>query len=302
MSLSLPHGSRATSAGRLLITLQALRRLVRLELSTMVALSALTGYLFAGGVWSWQILLVLGGTILLAGGSSALNQWQEADLDQRMLRTCMRPLPAAQFSENFVLISALIQIITGLTLLAQMPDYLPLLIGALAVIWYNAIYTPLKRRTAFAALPGAVCGALPPLIGWTAGGGALLTQPAIILAGTLFVWQIPHTWLLLCRYRDDLRRSGLPDLFHTIPTERLLQINNCWIAALFLCYLLFPLFGFIAHPLITACFLLGLLTILVSLAYPHRGTTEEIALRRFHLVNLSMALLFTVLIVDRFLK
>ena len=265
----------------------------------MVALSALSGYLFAGGSWSWQILLVLGGTILLAGGSSALNQWQEADLDQRMLRTCMRPLPAAQFSKTFVLISALLQIIIGLTLLAQMPDYLPLLIGALAVIWYNAIYTPLKRRTAFAALPGAVCGALPPLIGWTAAGGALLTLPAIILAGTLFVWQIPHTWLLLCRYRDDLRRSGLPDLFRTIPTQRLLQINNCWIAGLFLCYLLFPLFGFISHPFVTVILLTGLLILLVGLINTRCGTTEEIALRRFHLVNLSMALLFTVLIVDR---
>jgi protoheme IX farnesyltransferase len=267
----------------------------------MVALSALTGYLFAGGAWSWLVPIVLGGTILLAGGSSALNQWQEADLDQRMLRTCMRPLPAAEFSEKFVLISALVQIAVGLTLLAQTPDYLPLLIGSLAVIWYNAIYTPLKRRTAFAALPGAVCGALPPLIGWTAAGGDLLSQPAIILAGTLFVWQIPHTCLLLCRYRDDLRRSGLPDLFHTIPTERLLQINNCWIAGLFLCYLLFPLFGFIVHPLGTAIFIAGLLVLLFAFINTRHGATDTIALQRFHLVNLSMALLFTVLIADRVL-
>jgi len=301
LPLSIFHGSRTKPAGRLLTNLQALRRLVRLELSTMVALSALTGYLFAGGTWSWQMLLVLGGTMLLAGGSSALNQWQEADLDQRMLRTCMRPLPAAQFSENLVLILVFLQIAGGFIMLAQMPGFLPLLIGALAVIWYNAIYTPLKRRTAFAALPGAICGALPPLIGWTAAGGALLTLPAIILAGTLFVWQIPHTWLLLCRYRDDLKRSGLPDLFRTIPTERLLRINNCWIAGLFLCYLLFPLFGFIAHPLITVIFIAGLLVLLVGLINTRHGSTEEIALRRFHLVNFSMALLFTALIVDRIL-
>ncbi|HMB15379.1 MAG TPA: hypothetical protein VKN62_03610, partial [Pelovirga sp.] len=69
MPLSIFHGSRTKPAGRLLTNLQALRRLVRLELSTMVALSALTGYLFAGGTWSWQMLLVLGGTMLLAGGS-----------------------------------------------------------------------------------------------------------------------------------------------------------------------------------------------------------------------------------------
>ncbi len=268
----------------------------------MVALSALTGYLFAGGPWSWSILLVLGGTGLLAGGSSALNQWQEVDLDRLMLRTRMRPLPAGQFNQQCVLLLALLQIAGGFILLSHASGYLPLLIGALAVIWYNAIYTPLKRLTPFAALPGAVCGALPPLIGWTAAGGALLTQPAIILAGTLFVWQIPHTWLLLCRYRDDLRRSGLPDLFRTIPTERLLQINNCWIAGLFLCYLLFPLFGFIVHPFITIIFLTGLLILLGGLLHTRTGITEEIARRRFHLINLSMALLLTMLIVDRVLS
>ncbi len=265
----------------------------------MVALSALTGYLFAGGAWSWQMLLVLGGTGLLAGGSSALNQWQEADLDLRMLRTRMRPLPTAHLTEKTALTLALVQITGGLMLLAQNPGYLPLLIGALAVVWYNAIYTPLKRITAFAALPGAVCGALPPLIGWTAAGGDLLAQKAIILAGTLFVWQIPHTWLLLCRYRDDLRRSGLPDLFRTITTQRLLQINNCWVAALMLCYLLFPLFGFFAHFLTTITFLGGLLILLFAFLATRHGSTEEIALRHFHLVNLSMALLFTVLIADR---
>ena len=268
----------------------------------MVALSALAGFLFAGGNWTWQILPVLAGTGLLAGGSSALNQWQEQDLDQRMIRTRLRPLPTAQLEGKNVLILASLLISCGLLLLAQLTSYLPLLIGGLAVIWYNAIYTPLKRITAFAALPGAVCGALPPLIGWTAAGGDPTAQKAIILAGTLFVWQIPHTWLLLCRYRDDLRRSGLPDLFRTMTTERLLQINNCWIAALLLCYLLFPLFGFIAHPMVTGAFLAGLLSLLAGLICTRRGTVEEIALRRFHLVNLSMSLLFTVLIIDRIVQ
>ena len=299
MPLSVQHTGQERLLGRLSASIKSLRLLVRLELSTMVALSALTGYLFAGGAWSWQMMLVLGGTGLLAGGSSALNQWQEVDLDQRMQRTRMRPLPTAHLTEKTVLTLALVQIACGLALLTQASGYLPLLIGGLAVIWYNAIYTPLKRITPFAALPGAVCGALPPLIGWTAAGGDLFSQKALILAGTLFVWQIPHTWLLLCRYRDDLHRSGLPDLFRTIATERLLKINNCWIAGLFLCYLLFPLFGFFTHALTTFIFLGGLLILLFAFFATRHGSTDEIALRRFHLVNLSMALLLTVLIVDR---
>lgn len=281
--------------------LSTARLLVRLELSAMVALSALAGYLFAGGLWDIRLLLVCAGIGLLAGGCSALNQWQEQDLDARMVRTRMRPLPTGKLKRQTVLLLALLQIGSGLGLLLQLPGYLPLFLGALAVIWYNAIYTPLKRITPFAALPGAICGALPPLIGWTAAGGALLTHKSLILAGTLFIWQIPHTWLLLCHYRDDLQRSGLPDLFRTISTDRLLKINNCWIAGLFLCYLLFPLFNFIIHSSTTIFFFCGLAALSLALIKANRSNLRDTSLHRFHLINLSMALLFTVLIVDRIL-
>lgn len=301
MAHSLEQISRVSPLQRFFGMIGSLRLLTRLELSTMVALSALTGYLFAGGSWSWPVLQVLGGTGLLAGGSSALNQWQERDLDRRMSRTRHRPLPMAHLSGKTVILLALIQIISGLLLLGQLSETSVPVLGALAVLWYNAVYTPLKRITAFAALPGALCGALPPLIGWTAAGADPLAFEALILAGTLFVWQIPHTWLLLCCYREDLRRSGLPDLFRTIPTERLLRINNCWIVALFVCYLLFPLFGFTHHLYATASLLCGLLFLSVLLVGARFNSIRETAGRRFHLINLSMALLLTVLIMDRVL-
>ena len=147
---------------------------------------------------------------------------------------------------------------------------------------------------------------VPPLwqlIGWTAAGGALTDHPALILAGTLFVWQIPHTWLLLCRYRDDLRRSGLPNLFETIPTRRLLLINNCWLAAVAVCYLLFPLFGHLRHALLLPGFAAGLPVLLASglTTLFKRGRAEEHAASLFHLTNLSMALFLTSLIVDNLL-
>ena len=282
--------------------LRSLRLLFRLELSTMVALSALAGYLFAGGQLQLQTLLVTAGVGLLAAGSSALNQWQEQDLDLRMERTRQRPLPTGQLSPQAVLLLASLNISGGALLLSLLPGSLALLLGLLAVIWYNAIYTSLKRVTAFAAIPGAICGALPPLIGWTAAGGALLTQKSLILAGTLFVWQIPHTWLLLCRYRKDLQRSGLPDLFRTIPTRRLLKINNCWLASLLLCYLFFPLFSFISSPPLVYLFLAGQLTILLLMLGEQKKINANGTVQRaFHLTNMSMALLLTVLILDRLL-
>jgi protoheme IX farnesyltransferase len=275
-----------------------LRQLSRCELSAMVAGSGLAGYLFSGHGWQDSGVFVGGGIWLLAAGGSALNQWQEVDLDARMERTRNRPLPAGNVTRRSVLLLAAGGILAGLLALLAGGSK-PLLLGLLAVIWYNGIYTPLKRRTPFAALPGAVCGALPPLIGWSAAGGSLLAPQILILAGTLFLWQIPHTWLLLCHYRSDLKSSGLPDLFERLSTERLLRINNCWLAALALCYLLFPLFSLITNPTVASSFLSGLaILFLAGIKRLRKGPGEADTRALFHLTNLSMALLLLSLILD----
>jgi len=277
-----------------------LRQLTRCELSGMVAMAGLAGSLFAGGRWQFASLLCLIALWLLAAGSSALNQWQEQDLDARMQRTMQRPLPTGQLSPAAALAIAAGCLAGGLLLLLLQPDGpAAMLLGLLAVIWYNGIYTPLKRRTAFAALPGALCGALPPLIGWVGAGRSLLEPEILILFGTLFLWQVPHTWLLLCHYRQDLQRSGLPDLFERIATHRLLRINNIWLLALGFCYLLFPAFGLIANRTLGGFFLGGIG--LLSLAVIHetwKDPARVSPMRLFHLTNLSMALLLFCLVLD----
>ncbi len=276
---------------------QILRQLFRLELSAMVAISALAGFLFGGGELPAGGGLLCAAVGLLAAGSSALNQWQEQDLDLRMERTRRRPLPEGRLSPPGALLLAALCLAGGILLLSHFGS-LPLLLGLLSALWYNAIYTPLKRITVFAALPGAICGALPPLIGWTAAGAAF--SPAIlILCATLFIWQVPHTWLLLCLYRDDLKRSGLPDLFERITTRRLLLINNCWLGGLLLCYLLFPLFGFISGALFIILFLSGQLLLVLLFLLSQNYCEERRARYQFHLTNISMALLFSVLIFDK---
>ena len=269
----------------------------------MIALSALTGNLCASNGWSISAPIVTVAVLLLAFGSSALNQWQEQGLDALMQRTCSRPLPAKKMTPNTALIFAGSCLASGILLLSLLPSQRAALLGLLAVIWYNAIYTPLKRRTAFAALPGAICGALPPLIGWVAAVAPLLEAKILILSGTLFLWQIPHSWLLLCHYRQDLQSSGLPNLFAAIPTRQLLRINNCWLVALTCCYLLFALFGFIANLVLSALFLAGLVAlILIGTQEATKPTAQQAPLKLFHLTNISMALLLTVLLLDSLIK
>jgi protoheme IX farnesyltransferase len=221
--------------------------LIRPRLSAMVALSALAGYALhpaPGG----NPLLLLAGIFLLAAGCTALNQVQERDLDARMERTRRRPLPSGCLRPSVALLIAFSLLGGGLAPLA-MAGLLPLLLGLAAAILYNGIYTPLKPRSALALFPGALCGALPPLIGWTAGGGSPVDFRAVLLAGILFLWQVPHFWLHAERHREDYLRAGLPVPAALFGVAQLRRIFFAWTASLAAAVLLVPAFGLIHQPL-----------------------------------------------------
>jgi protoheme IX farnesyltransferase len=133
-------------------------------------------------------------------------------------------------------------ILAGLALLAATGGLLPTLLGLAASAWYLAVYTPLKRKTTLALPIGALCGAFPPLIGWCLAGGVPNDYRIITLAGVLFLWQIPHFWLLQERHRADYRQAGVP----------LVAVGEClfglWIVALTTATLMLPAFGAIGRP------------------------------------------------------
>jgi protoheme IX farnesyltransferase len=175
------------------------------------------------------------GTFLLAAGASALNHVQERVVDGRMARTRDRPLPSGRMSVSTALFVAVVSLLLGLATLASVPNQrqvVPLLLlGVLAVVWYNGVYVTLKRVTAFAAVPGALIGAVPPAIGWVAAGG-LLTDPLLWLVGAFFfIWQIPHFWLLVLLHGEDYARAGLPSLTTTFSGPQLLRVTFMWVMA-----------------------------------------------------------------------
>lgn len=183
--------------------------LTKPRIASMALLATLVGfYMGAGGPLDfWLLLNALAGTALVASGSSALNQLIERDRDVLMNRTCNRPLPAARLSAGEVLAFSIATGSAGLAWLALTTTPLATLLGALTLVLYVFVYTPLKPLTTHNTFVGAVPGALPPLIGWAAAAGSL-SWGALAVFAILYVWQIPHFMAIAWIHREDYARGG----------------------------------------------------------------------------------------------
>ena len=263
----------------------ALSKLFRPLLALLNGVTAVGGYaLFPAPVKAGALLALFCSVTLLAMGGSALNQLLERDIDALMTRTMLRPLPLGRLSANFVTIAGVCTILAGVALLAVTGSLLPPLLGLAALVWYLAVYTPLKRRTSLALPLGALCGAFPPLIGWTLAGGDPGDYRIITLAGILFIWQIPHFWLLQERHSADYRRAGLPLV--TVGKGLL----GLWIVALAAAALMLPAFGLIGRP--ASLWYAALPVPLLLLALTRSRRSLFICLNLFP-VFLTLLLLFT---------
>ena len=184
--------------------------LTKPRLNSLVVVTAGVGYYLGAVTPDLAVALhVLVGSALVAGGAAAFNQVAERDIDEVMLRTRLRPVAAGRLTPTEGRLFAAALSVAGLIELALRVNTVAALVALATLISYAGIYTPLKRRTAWATLVGAVPGALPPVIGWTAARGAL-TVEAWILFGIVFLWQLPHFHALSWLYREDFGRAGLP--------------------------------------------------------------------------------------------
>ena len=174
----------------------------------MVLITTAAGYFFAAQHVDWLLLLnTLLGTALVAAGTNALNQYVERDYDAKMRRTRLRPLPDGRISPRAALLFSVGISIIGTLYLGLAVNWLTAALGAFTLITYIFIYTPLKRVSTICTLIGAIPGAIPPLMGWTAATGILGTGGWIIFA-ILFFWQLPHFMAISWMYRDDYARGG----------------------------------------------------------------------------------------------
>lgn len=222
----------------------ALLHLGKPKISLLATLTAATGYLLATGKITIHMLLPITAVFLLASGSCALNQYQEREIDRLMERTKSRPIPSGKVHPEAALWIALGLIFSGCFILFYGATFCGLMLGLLAIFWYNAVYTPLKQKTAFAPVPGALVGAIPPVLGWVTGGGNMLDPRIWGVALFFFIWQIPHFWLLLLDFSKDYERTGLPCITKIFSTRQIKRIVLVWLLWTGASSLIIPLFGF----------------------------------------------------------
>jgi len=226
----LPHIRIASSrTSSVMDRFTVLLTLVKIKISLLVTFSAAAGYVLTAGLIKMETLIVTAGVLFLACGSCALNQYQERKIDELMERTKSRPLPSRKLEPATALWVASGLIFLGSIFLLYGAGHVSLGLGLFAVLWYNGLYTPLKQKTAFAAIIGALVGAIPPILGWVSGGGTILDLRIWRIALFFFIWQVPHFWLLLLDYSKDYDKAGLPSITKIFSTEQIKRIIFIWL-------------------------------------------------------------------------
>ena len=188
------------------LKLKSYASFIKFRLSALVIISALTGYLFAGGSDGLQIFYLLVGGLLVTGASNGSNQIWEREFDKLMKRTLKRPLPTKTMTLKEAYLVVIISLVVGTALLYQLNLYAALL-GLLAYVSYVFIYTPMKRVSPWAVFVGAFPGAIPPMLGVVAFSGKF-EMVAGVLFFVQFVWQFPHFWAIAWVSYDDYKAGG----------------------------------------------------------------------------------------------
>ncbi len=238
---------------------------IKFRLSALVVISALTGYLFAGGRDGLELFYLLLGGLLVTGASNGSNQIWERDFDKLMKRTNKRPLPMNEMSLTEAYLVVILSLAVGTILLYQLNLYSALL-GLLAYILYVFVYTPMKRVTPWAVFVGAFPGAIPPMLGVVAFSGKF-EMVAGIMFFVQFVWQFPHFWAIAWVSYEDYKAGG----YTLLPSkEGKGKASAFQIAVYSLLLIPFTLLPWVMGMTGTASLIIGTITALTFFLYAYK--------------------------------
>jgi protoheme IX farnesyltransferase len=273
--------------------------LTKIRIVALSTLSAATGYVVFCHTWNRGILTSSLGVLFLAMGACAMNQYQDRFLDARMTRTRHRPIPSGDMRPETALVFATLLVAAGGLILWRVHNPASAALGLSAVAWYNGLYTYLKRVWAFAVVPGALIGALPPAVGWTAAGGAPLDPRVIALGFFFFIWQVPHFWLLLFAFGKDYEEAGLPSLTKLFSLRQLAGLTRIWMLTAFAATLLFWFYGLTRSPWVNLALIVsGLWLAWQAAIFSRRYPPQRRFRPAFLAINIYALLVMTLLAVD----
>lgn len=227
-------------------------RLCKPQISLFSAFSAVSGFMLVDAPPATVLPALTCGVLLTASGAGALNHFEERRIDALMPRTAGRPLPAGNLEPSAALALSMVLIALGCGLLFATGKPAVALLGLFAIFWYNGFYTWLKARSRYAAIPGALIGAIPPAMGWLAAGGRILDPGLLALCFFFFMWQVPHFMLHILACGNEYEKAGLPALSETFTESQLRRLAFQWLCAAAASAQLVILFGLVHLPLTRA--------------------------------------------------
>jgi heme o synthase len=203
----------------------AIPQLCKTKISASVMVTAAAGIIFQRGYLMTSDIPTLSSILLLSCGACALNQVQDWRLDALMRRTQNRPIPSGKIPLQIATALSIALIALGTIILSAKSGIIPAAMGLIAIAWYNLLYTPLKRKTIWAFIPGAIIGAIPPYIGWWTAGGRYLDLRFALFLIFAIAWQLPHFWNLLMAYQNDYQKASLPIPHDSLTGQQISAIN-----------------------------------------------------------------------------
>jgi heme o synthase len=274
--------------------------LIKARLTSLVLLTTLVGFYLGAsdGIHFVLMFNALLGTALVACGGSALNQFLEREQDAKMRRTRERPLPSGRMSPHTVLAFGIVASVAGLVQLALFVNILTFVLGAVTLILYAFVYTPLKRLTWLNTIVGAIPGGLPPLMGWTAAQNQLGFGGTVLFA-IQFCWQISHFMAIAWMYREEYANAGfvmLPNVDPQGKSTGLLTVVNT--LALIGVSLLPALYGAAGMYYLVGALVLGMLFLAFAIQFARNLKLQD-ARRTFFASIIYLPALFALLVLDR---
>ena len=271
-------------------------------LSFAVSLSALFAYVMAKGEIGTDMFIATFAVLLVAMGVSTLNQVQEYKEDALMERTKHRPIASGKWSPLSGMVVAAVLIIASLIIIYDLLGLIGVDLFLFSFIWYNAVYTPLKKKSALAVVPGAILGVIPPAIGWLAAGHSLLEPQFYALGLFYFIWQVPHFWLLVMLHYGDYSGAGYPTAMRLFGKISLQRLTFVWlIMTIQTGYFMVSIFKPESMIIITLLIITAILAFASSLQLLYKNFELKHARKVFMQINLTFLVTVILVSIDQYL-